>query len=349
MAEMLASELAWTIEPGDFPHDGSSRDVLAFLVRYAVLAPSGHNTQPWRFVLSDSHVDIIIDPSRRLPMVDPQMREMTMSCAAAAETMLAALRAFGLSGDLIPLPEPGAPEVVARVTLDPQGSSGAEDYEMLDAIADRRTVRRPYADTAVPAEVQSLMRQTARPFGVELSLFEDMAMRDGVARLVVDADRVQFADPAFRDELAAWMHPLSSPAGDGIAGPSFGFPDWATRAAAMLFRMFDLGSAVARMDKPNVLGAPLLGVFSTQGDTRAEWVATGRALAAVLHQLTIHGLVNAFLNQPIEVASLRPKLAELAAPGRTPQLLSRFGYLKEGVAMPPHAARRPLDEVLVAA
>jgi hypothetical protein len=37
------------------------------------------------------------------------------------------------------------------------------------------------------------------------------------------------------------------------------------------------------------------------------------------------------------------------APERTPQLLSRFGYLKEGVTMPPHAARRPLDEVLIAA
>ena len=39
------------------------------------------------------------------------------------------------------------------------------------------------------------MRETARPFGVELSLFEDTAMRDAVAELVVDADRIQFADP----------------------------------------------------------------------------------------------------------------------------------------------------------
>ena len=66
-------------------------------------------------------------------------------------------------------------------------------------------------------------------------------------------------------------------------------------------------------------------------------------------QLTLHGLVNAFLNQPVEVTGIRPQLAQLAAPRRTPQLLSRFGYLKEGIAMPPHAARRPLDEVLIAA
>jgi hypothetical protein len=349
MAETLPSEMAWSIDPDAFPFSGSAREQLAFLVRYAVLAPSGHNTQPWRFVLSDTHVDVIADMSRALRMVDPHDRELTMSCAAAAETLLAALRAFGLTGTLLPQPLPPVADVIARVTLLPTPRADAIDYAMLNAIAMRRTVRRAYAETAVPAEVQALMRETARPFGVELSLFEDTAMRDAVAELVVDADRAQFADPRFRDELASWMHPLTSPAGDGLAGPGFGFPDWATRVAATLMRTFDLGSAVARMDKPNVLGAPLLGVFSTRGDTRVEWIATGRALAAVLHQLTMHGLVNAFLNQPVEVTGIRPQLAQLAAPGRKPQLLSRFGYLKEGVAMPPHAARRPLDEVLIAA
>ncbi len=349
MPETLPSEQAWTIDPDAFPATGSPREQLAFLVRYAVLAPSGHNTQPWRFILSATHVDVVADTSRALHMVDPHDREMTMSCAAAAETLLAALRAFGLTGELIPLPAPSAPDVVARVALLPLPASGSIDRQMIDAIATRRTVRRAYAETAVPAAVQALMRETARSYGVELGLFDDTAVKDAVAKLVVDADHVQFSDPAFRDELASWMHPLTSPAGDGLAGPGFGFPDWATRAAAALFRMFDLGGAVARMDRPNVLGAPLLGVFSTKGDTRADWIATGRALAAVLHQLTRNGLVNAFLNQPIEVDSIRPKLAELAAPGRTPQLLSRFGYLKEGIAMPPHAARRPLDEVLIAA
>ncbi|MFA5897971.1 MAG: hypothetical protein WC829_02540 [Hyphomicrobium sp.] len=344
-----ASDGAWGIAPGEFPDNGSSRDVLAFLVRYAVLAPSGHNTQPWRFVLSDKHVDVVADMSRALHTVDPHDRELTISCAAAAQTMFAALEAFGLSGEVTPLPIPQVSQVIARVTLDDRPASGTIDYEMLEAIANRRTVRRAYAETPVPPAVQRLLRETAAPFGVELGLFEGGATRDAIAELVIDADHIQFADPAFRSELASWMHPLASPAGDGLAGPGLGFPDWATRVAANLFRAFNLGSAVARMDKPNVLGAPLLGSFSTPGDTKAEWVATGRALAAVLHVLTMQGIVSAYLNQPIEVTSIRPKIAELTAPGLTPQLLSRFGYLKEGIALPPHAARRSVDEVLIAA
>src|SRR4029079_3545214 len=115
MLETLPSEQAWSIDPDAFPVMGSPREQLAFLVRYAVLAPSGHNTQPWRFVLSDTHVDVVADSSRALQMVDPHDREMAMSCAAAAETLLAALHAFGLTGTLMPQPLPPVPDIIARV------------------------------------------------------------------------------------------------------------------------------------------------------------------------------------------------------------------------------------------
>ena len=339
----------WTIDPTAFPDHGSAKEKLAFLVGYAVLAPSGHNTQPWHFVLGDDHIDIVADMSRALKMVDPFDRELTISCAAAAETLLAAAKAFALKATLTPLPQADAPTVVARVSLSSPQATGAVNHTMLNAIAARRTVRRPYADTAVPSHIQALIKDTARPYGVGLHLTDNELLKDRIAELVVDADHIQFADAAFRAELASWMHPLSSESGDGLAGPGFGFPDYFTRVAAALFRTFNLGGVVAGMDRPAAIGAPLIGVFTTQGDTRAEWVATGRALAAVLHVLTMNGLVNAFLNQPIEVGSTRPELAKLVAPGRTPQLLSRFGYLKEGVALPPHAARRPLEEVVIAA
>ena len=74
------------------------------------------------------------------------------------------------------------------------------------------------------------------------------------------------------------MHPLTSPAGDGLAGPGFGFPDWATRVAAALMRTFDLGNAVARMDKPNG-SVPRCSVSSQRTATR---VASGSPPAARL-------------------------------------------------------------------
>lgn len=56
-----------------------------FLVSEAVKAPSGHNTQPWRFRQSESAVEIHPDFDRRLPVVDPHDRELFVSWGCATE------------------------------------------------------------------------------------------------------------------------------------------------------------------------------------------------------------------------------------------------------------------------
>src|SRR5918911_1973883 len=68
-----------------------------FLLRYAVLAPSGHNTQPWLFKIAGSNntIEIYADRSRALPVVDPDDRELVISCGAALGTMRVALRRCG--------------------------------------------------------------------------------------------------------------------------------------------------------------------------------------------------------------------------------------------------------------
>ncbi|MCJ7599098.1 MAG: hypothetical protein MUO41_10845 [Methyloceanibacter sp.] len=328
MSVMALSDDARTIDPIAFPGSGTAREKLAFLARYAVLAPSGHVTQPWRFVVADNHVDVVADLSRALRVVDPHYRDVTMSCASAAETLLEAVRAYGYQGVLTPLPEPHAPTVIARVAIGAEARRTMLDRDMLTAILRRRTEQRRYAQTQVPTALQTLMRETARPYGVGLHLVSDVATKDKIARLVVEADQIQFADPAFRAEFAS----LNS----GTSGLS--------RMAAALFRVFDLGG---NMDRSAAKDAPLLGVFTTKGDGHADWVASGRAFAAVLHGVTMHGLANAVLNQPIEVEATRRVLGSVLGSSETPQLLSRFGYLKESVTLP-RTDQRPRKEVLIA-
>ena len=54
----------------------------------ASLAPSGHNTQPWRVrLLAPYHWVIGIDPARWLPMVDPTQRETMLSVGAFAQNL----------------------------------------------------------------------------------------------------------------------------------------------------------------------------------------------------------------------------------------------------------------------
>ena len=67
------------------------------LVRAAGLAPSLHNTQPWRFETTDSTLRVYADHERAAPAIDPEGRWLVMSCGAAAYNAAVAARAAGSS------------------------------------------------------------------------------------------------------------------------------------------------------------------------------------------------------------------------------------------------------------
>lgn len=71
------------LQPYNTRRRGTARQLLHEAIAYAVLAPSSHNTQPWRFQIEGDALLLFADRSRAMPVVDPQHRELIMSCGAA--------------------------------------------------------------------------------------------------------------------------------------------------------------------------------------------------------------------------------------------------------------------------
>ena len=84
-------------------------DELTTAVGAAVRAPSVLNTQPWRFHAHDHVIDVMADPERGLTHLDPQGRELLMSCGAALLNLRLALAALGRSTRTRHLPDPSRP------------------------------------------------------------------------------------------------------------------------------------------------------------------------------------------------------------------------------------------------
>ena len=70
------------------------------LVRYATLAANGHNAQPWKFSIKDHSIEILPDFNRRLPVVDPNDREMWISLGCALENLLITARGIGYAAEV---------------------------------------------------------------------------------------------------------------------------------------------------------------------------------------------------------------------------------------------------------
>lgn len=83
------------------------------IIRYATLAPSGHNTQCWRFRIEDHSIAILPDLSRRTPVVDPDDHHLFVSLGCAAENLVQAARAFGFMGNAEFSPATGGEITVA--------------------------------------------------------------------------------------------------------------------------------------------------------------------------------------------------------------------------------------------
>lgn len=333
----------WTVTAQDFPIDEGPRQRNAFLLRYAILAPSGHNTQPWLFRVSDEGVELRADRTRGLPVVDPDDRELIVSCGAALATFRIAARHFGQRTRVDVLPDPGDEDLLARITVAPGGPEEADDAGLFAAIPERRTNRRAFDDRTVPDNVVNQLLAEAEQERVALHVARG-DQRTAIAALIAEGDRIQMADKRFRRELAAWVHPNRSRSGDGMRGYGFGFGDLMSYAGPTVIRSFDLGKRQAAKDHALADGSPLLAVFVTSADEPAAWLATGAALQRVLLRARATNLWASFLNQPVEVPELRPGVAAaIGRPDGFPQLVVRFGY---GTAVAPEP-RREVDDVLI--
>ena len=91
----------WHIDDSEFYELESFDEQMRFLLNYAVLAPSGHNTQPWNFRITPDGVEVLADYTQRLPLIDPQNRELLMSVGAAITNFRVAAAHFGFNTAVI--------------------------------------------------------------------------------------------------------------------------------------------------------------------------------------------------------------------------------------------------------
>jgi nitroreductase family protein len=334
---------AWQVDAADFPVGSPVEEVIRFALRYAILAPSSHNSQPWRFWVDGAAVELYADPSRRLPIVDPADRELVMSCGAALKNFTVALNYFGEGFVVTTFPEPDRVDLLARLELvSPPAVAGVHVKDLFAAITRRHTTRRTFDPAPVTEQVFLELRRAAFDDGawfLEVPRQKQLT----VAHLIADGDTTQMSDPHFRRELARWMRPNYPPSGDGMPGYALGYSELQSVVGPLVVRTFDLGYSQAAKDEDLVRGSPLLAVLATPGDDPASWLAAGQAMQHVLLTAAAGGLQASFLNQPVEVPVLRAKVAsELGLTGY-PQLLMRFGYGQAGSATP----RRPVSDVLL--
>lgn len=309
---------------------------LTACLEAATAAPSVHNSQPWRFRISHDRVDVVHDARRRLPVIDPSGREALISVGAAVLNLRVAILASGRVPLVQLLPDPDAPEVVARVTLGGPHRPDPTIHALLSATARRRTNRRPFRDIEVRDEVLDQLRTAARAEGAAL-VVADATSRLAILGLVRTANETQRDSEAYRAELGAWTGADGTRA-DGIPARSFGPVD---DIDVLPLRDFGLAHPDVPRRQARFETAPTIAVVYTAGDDPTQWLRAGQAMQRVLLTATVRGLANTPMTAPTESPELRALLDDDRL-ARHAQVILRLGYGDPVPATP----RRPLSDVV---
>jgi nitroreductase len=345
--QWVGGKRPWRVSASVFPDDGTPTEQAQFLVRYAVLAPSSHNTQPWLFNVKDDEIWLFADLERWLTVADPDKQELYLSLGAALENLLVAAEHFGLEYEVEYLPGSDSAHAATvrlsagsdRREADHDGSRSDEaseqrDSRLFDAIPRRQTNRSRYQERAIPREDIRAFREICVEDDVRLQFVAEPADLNAIADLVARADRRQFADPAYRRELGRWI-------GRGAFGDSW----LEAKVGKVLTAYLNVGRRQARKDEKLSRDTPLVAVMRTKSDGRRGQIRAGQAFQRMSLLGTALDVQTHPMSALLEVPSLRRELRELLGrPEWTPQHLFRLGYAPE-VSEP--SPRRPAEAVLV--
>lgn len=313
--------------------------VVRRVVGAACLAPSVHNTQPWRWRTTGRGLELHADRRRQLEVTDPVGRNLVISCGAALHHARVAADALGWEVTVERHPDPRRPDLLARLVLRP-GSPPPHGADVLDLLVRRTTDRRRFTSWPVPEERLEHLAAVAHECGARGIALTEVSERFRAERLVLLAAQLQRSRPTARAEQEEWVD----------RGPVDGIPHQvlpeSTHRVGTYAQRFDT-SPLHPVPSPDLESSDGLVVLFDGHDDVPAWLRAGEGLSALWLAAVREGLSVVPLSQVVEVPETRRAFQHDVLGGLAhPLVLVRVGWQAIGRDDLARTPRRPLDDVL---
>lgn len=330
---------SWEINRRDF--SGQLRD----FVKWAILAPSSHNTQPWIFAIEEDSIIISPDPLRHLKASDPTGRQMYFSLGAAVANLRLASTVVNMDTEdsLIYLKD-GRLSKRIKFSEKPE-SLNDEDIKSFYAITRRISNRGPHEAREIPESVKKFMQKIKDIPSLDISLIEDKEGKTKIAHLVAEGDAQILEEGPFTVELSAWVKPNFTKDPDGMPGFGWKMSDY----MSTLFPSAARSGAMAKVAPDSDFKllseqTAAIGVISTDEDIPEAWYKAGEEFQKIALKAASLGLSANVLAVLVEIGDYHQDLKEITAVKGRPQIMFRLGYPTEQIQ---HAPRRHYKDVIL--
>lgn len=314
------------------------------IIHYATLAPSGHNTQPWKFSVKNNSILIYPDYSRRLTVVDPDDHALFISLGCALENLIIAANHMGYSAKVECFPQNEEKDCI-RIILNKENIEF--DTDLFGAITNRQATRSKYDGRPIPTEDLEKLKQASNQDKVSFVLFTEEREIEPIIEFVKEGNALQFQNKSFVNELISWIRFNKKDAlsnRDGLNSASMGLPYIPTWLGRFILNNLATPNGEAKKCEKLIRGSSGVALFIAESNDKQSWINVGRSFQRVALKATSLNIKHAHINMPCEEIEIRTKLQKhLGLKDEQPLLLLRIGYSNPM----PKSYRRPVEEVMV--
>lgn len=314
---------AWSVRIDDFYKQPTEVDKVRFLLNFAVLAPSSHNSQPWRFEADGNSISIFLEQSRRLLESDKNNRQALISIGCAIENVLIATDYYGYGTDIQYFTDS---EQAARIVLSPKVKPHGDSNHLIFSILKRVTNRNPYSDKMPPADFLGKIRNFSDD-GVKMKVITDRNTKNAISDVALRASIAAMEDRDFRLELSHYVKPNSTSSALGMPCFGMGIPTPISYLAPIMIKYLNMNKLTRKKDQKLLKEqTPILVVIESQEDGKLHWLKVGQIYERIALIAISNKLATAMWAAPIQIGEFYKDMQRVLDSNFRPQALFRLGY-----------------------
>lgn len=338
---MKKNYTAWEIDLQEFFECATEEERIHFLLRFAILAPSTHNSQPWQFKVRKNEITLSLASRVDLPVGDRELRQRYIALGCALENLLIAIDYYGYIATVKMLGNNNNIDIIIRIELTVHTHTNDESH-LIHQIKKRATNRSHYRMEPLTQQLRQDIDKCIFP-GVYITFIEEQG-RTELGDIISEATKDAMENISFRKELARFLRNNFTRAYTGMPGTGLGIPTLPSLIAPFLMRYLNLGKA-NKGDTLHTLreATPTFVVLSTEHQSPESWINAGRTYERISLIATANNFATHPMVAPIEIGKYHERLRTFLGITHRPVFLFRIGV---PVKMVVHSPRLPVDNVI---
>lgn len=338
---------AWDIKVEDFPKEGDIYSQIKFILQYAILAPSTHNTQPWMFRIRESKCEVYYNPKLILPEADSKMRDLYISMGCCLENLILASKYFNIFESVLYGPFDKKEQVAAINFKNYSGNRDDQYTRILDTIIKRVNARGVFQSEKVPEDILKNISIFSREYLVDdlnIHWIVDQEKITKIASLTADGLKIAYNKISFRKEMSQWMNNSLTKKKEGIPGYALKMPLALSFILPRLVKLFNIGNFLAKKNYQSLCSAPLVVVITSKNESPKLFIKTGRLAERTMLEFQSVGWQTSIFVASIEIGELYKEVKTVVGTDQLPQFLFAVGKIN---SLHKQTPRHPIEEKII--